>query len=257
MRLLDLPFVVLTISAVSMWLATCAGVGLNARLRPMEREEREYFTVVLTAALTLLGLIIGFTFSMAVSRYDLRKYYEEAEANAIGTEYVRADLFPSESRSKIKELLKKYVELRVTFYTASALESSTVLRPKELNAQTVQIQSQMWFLVQNASAPLGTATMALAASGMNDVLNSQGYAQAASRNRVPGAAWTLMAVIAICCNFLVGFGAYRVRGLLLIVLPALLAISFFLIADIDSPHGGIIHVHPENLQSVAQLLNAH
>ncbi len=43
----------------------------------------------------LLGLIIGFSFSMAISRYDQRKNYEEAEANAIGTEYVRADLLPA------------------------------------------------------------------------------------------------------------------------------------------------------------------
>ena len=51
-------------------------------------------TSVQAAALTLLGLIIGFSFSMATGRYDLRKSYEEAEANAIGTEYVRADLLP-------------------------------------------------------------------------------------------------------------------------------------------------------------------
>ena len=50
---------------------------------------------VLAATLTLLGLIIGFSFSMAISRYDQRKNYEEAEANAIGTEYVRADLLPA------------------------------------------------------------------------------------------------------------------------------------------------------------------
>ena len=51
--------------------------------------------MVETATLTLLGLIIGFSFSMAITRYDLRKNYEEAEANAIGTEYVRAGLLPA------------------------------------------------------------------------------------------------------------------------------------------------------------------
>ena len=43
----------------------------------------------MAASLTLPGLIIGFTFSMAIDRYDQRKNYEEAEANAIGTEYLR------------------------------------------------------------------------------------------------------------------------------------------------------------------------
>jgi hypothetical protein len=257
MHLLDFPFVVLAISAASMWLATCAGIGVSARLRPMEREEREYFTVVLTAALTLLGLIIGFTFSMAVSHYDLRKHYEEAEANAISTESARAELFPADNSSQIKELLKKYVELRVLFYTAPSLENSGKSRLHQLNIQTEQLQAQMWSLVRSSRSPSGTATTALVASGMNEVIDFQGYAQAASRNRVPDAAWTLMVVIAICCNFLAGFGAYRVRGLLIIILPTLIAISFFLIADIDSPRGGLIRVHPENLLSVAQILNAH
>jgi hypothetical protein len=53
------------------------------------RRAREDFGVILAATLTLLGLIIGFSFSMAVGRYDQRKNYQEEEANAIGTELVR------------------------------------------------------------------------------------------------------------------------------------------------------------------------
>jgi hypothetical protein len=61
----------------------------------MAEAVREDFRAIQSATLTLLGLLIGFSFSMAVSRYDERKNCEEAEANAIGTEYVRADLLPS------------------------------------------------------------------------------------------------------------------------------------------------------------------
>ena len=66
----------------------------------LREEERADFGVVLSATLTLLGLLIGFSFSMAVSRYDQRKNLEEAEANAIGTEYVRADLLPTGDATK-------------------------------------------------------------------------------------------------------------------------------------------------------------
>lgn len=90
--------------------------------------------------------------------------------------------------------------------------------------------------------------IALAVSGMNDVLNSQGYTQAAWWNRIPHAAWVLMAVIAICCNLLVGYGARtsKAHGILLLVLPLVLSIAFLLIADIDSPRSGLIHVAPQN-----------
>jgi len=67
-----------------------------------------------------------------------------------------------------------------------------------------------------------------------------------------------MATIAICCNMLVGYGAQNVKaeGILILILPLLVAIAFFLIADIDSPHGGVIHVHPQNLASLAESLRA-
>ena len=56
---------------------------------------------------------------------------------------------------------------------------------------------------------------------MNDVLNSRGYTQAAWLNRIPIAAWGLMAAIAICCNLLIGYGARRgeAKAVLLLVLP--------------------------------------
>ena len=93
---------------------------------------------------------------------------------------------------------------------------------------------------------------------MNDVLNSQGYAQAAWWNRIPRSAWLLMFAIAICSHVLIGYGAQEAKAErpLLIVLPLVTSIALFLIADIDSPRGGVIRVHPENLMSVAEALNA-
>jgi hypothetical protein len=63
------------------------------------------------------------------------------------------------------------------------------------------------------------------------------YTQAAWWNRIPLSAWGLMVAIAICCNLLIGYGARKAEaeGILMLVLPLLVSISFFLIADIDSP----------------------
>jgi len=95
-------------------------------------------------------------------------------------------------------------------------------------------------------------------AGMNDVLNSQGYTQAAWWNRIPMAAWGLMAAIAICSNALIGFGARHPKAeyRLLLILPLVISIAFFLIADIDSPRGGLIRVSPQNLRSLSQSLRA-
>jgi hypothetical protein len=98
--------------------------------------------------------------------------------------------------------------------------------------------------------------MALVISGMNDVLNSQGYTQAAYWNTIPPAAWALMAVIAIGCNLLVGYGSRSMKAgrKLLPILPLIVSVAFMLIADIDSPRHGIIRVRPQNLISLAESL---
>jgi hypothetical protein len=102
-------------------------------------------------------------------------------------------------------------------------------------------------LQQAPAAAQPTPVVALAISGMNDVLNSQGYTQAAWWNRTPFAAWGMMAAIAICCNLFFGYGARKreAEGILMLVLPIVVSISFFLIADTDSPRGGFILLRPQ------------
>ena len=90
---------------------------------------------------------------------------------------------------------------------------------------------------------------------MNDVVNSQRLSQAAWRNRIPIAAWTLLITISIFCNLLIGYVAHGRPAFRFLVLPIALSISLFLIADIDSPLGGVIQVRPENLDSLAESLH--
>jgi len=247
---MNFPFLVLILSFVVMALATLVGDYLRGRVGTINEEERADFNIVLGATLTLLGLIIGFSFSMAISRYDQRKNYEEAEANAIGTEYLRADLLPPEGAERVRILLKKYVDARILFYTTRDDRQLA-----KVDHDTAELQNQLWSAIRTAAAAQQTPVVALAISGMNDVLNSQGYTQAAWWNRIPNAAWALMATIAICCNLLIGYSAHKRDRRLFFILPIAVSISFFLISDIDSPRGGAIRVVPQNLLSLAQSLH--
>jgi hypothetical protein len=250
---IDHPPLVFVVSFFVLWLSTRIGVGLLKK-RNLEHDVREDFGVILAATLTLLGLIIGFSFSMATSRYDQRKYLEEAEANAIGTEYVRADLLPPANAMKVRALLRSYLDQRVLFYTTRDEQQL-----RQIDARTAQLQNELWATVVAPAAAQQTPIMALTVSGMNDVLNSQGYTQAAWWNRIPVAAWGLMAAIAICGNLLLGYGARNAKAerILLLVLPLVVSIAFFLIADIDSPRRGVILVNPQNLISLVESLRAH
>jgi hypothetical protein len=103
--------------------------------------------------LTLLALIIGFTFSMALGRYDMRKNYEEEEANAIGTEFLRADVLPATDAAKVRALLLSYLDQRVLFYTTRDKQELG-----KINAMTSKLQSELcprsWHLLPLSRHPL-------------------------------------------------------------------------------------------------------
>ena len=247
----DYPQLVFVLALLSQALSAWIGSSF-LRARPLENGMRDDFSVIQGATLTLLALIIGFSFSMAVSRYDLRKGYEEAEANAIGTEYVRAGLLPAADAPKVRALLLSYLDQRILFYKVRDSQ-----RLRQINARTAGMQNDLWAAVQAPAIAQPTPVAALVAAGMNDALNSQSYTQAAWWNRIPLAAWGLMAAIAVCSNVLLGFGARSAGSkYVLLVFPLVVSIAFLLIADIDSPRGGLIRVQPQNLLSLSQSLHA-
>ena len=252
MNPMDYPVLLFLLSFVGLWLSAQTGAYLRRRRTRQLEIERHDLEVILGATLTLLALIIGFSFSMATGRYDQRKNYEEAEANAFGTEYVRASLLPPSDAARARNLLKSYLDQRILFYTTRDAE-----RLDRINASTSQLQNELWSTVQGPCATQPTAVTALILSGMNDVLNSQGYTQAAWWNRIPMGAWVLMLMIGIFCNVLFGYNAHlETKRLLFFAMPLIVSVAFFLLADMDSPGGGVIRVHPHNLVSLSSSLGA-
>jgi hypothetical protein len=249
--IIDNPFVVFAIFLVAQWITAYIGDFVRSRRRPAKTDELADLDVVQTAALTLLALIIGFSFSMAVSRYDQRKDYEEAEANAIGTEYLRADLLPAESALAVRTLIRQWLNQRVEFYQRKGER-----HVGQVETETEKLQAELWSAILPTANNHPTPITALAVSGMNDMLNAQSRTQGAWWNRIPVAAWGLMGFIAMACNVLLGYSERRRGALLLLVVPIIVSISVLLIADIDSPRGGIIRVHPHNLIALSQSIKA-
>jgi hypothetical protein len=252
-RVVDYPILVFVLSLLLLWLSERIGVALRKRKEARGGDISEDFSVIQGATLTLLGLIIGFSFSMAIGRYDQRKNYEEEEANAIGTEYVRADLLPAADGAQAHALLKSYLDQRIVYYQTRDSE-----KLREIDAEVARLQTELWASVRSPAAAQPTPIIGLVVSGMNDVLNTQGYTQAAWRNRIPASAWALMLAIAISGSVMIGYGLRSLSGRLglQMALPLVISISLLLIADIDSPRAGLIRVVPQNLISLADSLRA-
>ena len=248
---MSFPLLVFVTSFALMVLSTWVGDALRKRAGVPKEDKGSDTGPLLTVTLTLLFFIIGFSFSMAVSRYDLRKNCEQAEAIAIGTEYSRADLLAAADAAKVQTLLKRYLDQRMLFYTTRSPG-----RASEIAADTVRLQTELWSTLRPAIAAVPAALMGLLVSGMNDVINSQRSSQAAWLNRIPVAAWALMAIIGIGCCWLIGYRARRTDWFAFLVVPVAVSVCFFLIADLDSPRGGAIRVTPLNLSSLSQSLPA-
>ncbi|MGO4314163.1 hypothetical protein AB4Z35_30765, partial [Pseudomonas sp. KB_15] len=106
----DYPLLVFLITLITLWLAEWLGSRLLFQERVDGDRSESSDSVIQGSVLTLLALLIGFSFAMAVNRYDLRKNYEEAEANAIGTEFLRAGFLPDDDAEKARNLLRLYLD---------------------------------------------------------------------------------------------------------------------------------------------------
>jgi hypothetical protein len=148
-------------------------------------------------------------------------------------------------------LLKSYLDQRIIVYSNPDSQER-----RRVMIQTTKLQNELWSAVQTSAMTQPTAAATLILSGMNDVLNAQGYTQAAWWNRIPVAAWILLTALSIFCNLLLGYGLREKSGYVFLILPIALSISLFLIADIDSPRRGIIHVRPQNLEALAESLRS-
>lgn len=241
-----LPFAFVVLLAFT--LATSIGALLATRQGGLSSGQREDFNLVLGATMTLLSLIIGFSFSMAISRYDQRKSLEEAEANAIGTAYNRVELLGEQRAVEIKRLLQEYTRLRFSFYLAHDENGL-----KEVNMKTEGVQEALWAATAAGAKEQPTPLGALAAASVNDVINSQGYTQAAWWNRIPRGAWMLMLAIGFVASTMVGYSARMAwkEPVVMLMLPLVTSVAIFLIADIDSPRGGMIRLQPQNLTALS------
>ncbi len=256
--ILDYPLVVFVFSLTLLYASEESGAFLGKRRGGVKEGEREDFNLIMSALLTLLALIIGFTLSMAISHYDQRKSYEEAEA--ISTEYLRADLLPAADTARVRKLLVNYLDQRILFYNIQiwVYIDRNSNRLQQINDATDRLETELWSAVEVSSVKEPTVLTQLAISGVNDVINSRGYTQSAWWNRIPTAAWYLMEIIAVLTNVLLGYGMRRAKEMnfVRLIFPFIISISFFLISDIDSPRSGVILVSPENLISLAQSLHA-
>jgi hypothetical protein len=220
-------------------------VGRRLGLRRLAKDTegaRAGMGAVEGAVFALLGLLIAFTFSGAAARFDTRRQLIVAEANNIGTAWLRLDLLPPSAQPALRELFRQYVDSRLTTYR---ILPDLAAAKRELDHST-QIQGEIWKqAVAACHTPEGQRSAMLVLVSLNQMFDIVTDRTVALITHPPAIIFVMLAVLALASSLLAGFGmagGRRRSWIHIVCFAAIMAICAYVILDLEFPRAGLIRV---------------
>lgn len=250
---------VLIVSGLFIFMLLAMEIGFRSGRRKQARtaESITQANAVLASMLGLLALLLAFTFSAALQRYDDRSQTVVAEANAIGTTYLRARLLPGGMQDEVQALLRQYLDVRIQEGRVDA--TKPVLHESLLN-QAKLMEAQLWsHAVRAAELDGRPVTSGLFIQSLNELIDTSSTRNAALNRHVPEIVLFLMFATIVLTTATLGYASgiagHRVT-LAAFVLVMLIALVVYLIIDLDRPRRGAIQVSHESMLSLQQSIGA-
>lgn len=254
--LLNLSLLTLLVVAIATFLSALEiGYRLGRKRHHESNEpEKSHSSALQGATLGLLALLLGFTFAMAVSRYDTRRSVIMDQANAIGTAELRSRLLGSPYAEKSAPLFRDYVQAWLDF-RAGGIDVAAV---KDAENRAFDIENQLWNIVGEATAADPHSQPAsLFAAAMNDVIDAHEKRWRSVQDRVPDAVILLLfAVSALALGqvaYSSGLSGRRWQASN-VTFALMIALVLVVILDIDRPRRGLIQVSQESMIRLQQSL---
>ena len=196
-----------------------------------------------TAVFALLGLLIAFTFSGALTRFDLRRAQIVDEANAIGTAYLRVDLLPVAAQPTLREAFRDYVDARLATYRK--LPDIEAAR-RELT-RSLELQSEIWKQAITAirMPEVRPGIELLVVPALNDMFDMATVRVFATKMHPPVIIYGMLFALALSSAFLVGYQTAFEKGYDVvhqIGFAAIVAFTLYVILDIEYPRAGWIRL---------------
>lgn len=230
--------------------AILLGVALGNRQKRTETEEsKNQANAVQGSLLGLLALLLGFTFSLSLGRFDQRSVEVVNEANAIGTAWLRTDLLSDTRRDDARTLLLQYAVSRIEAAQVSAADE---VARGALLAQAEGIFADLWRLASTEAREVGNPVAMGFVSSLNDMIDALSNRDFAINRHVPELVLFLLFGTFILLGGVVGYSSAiaGVRpGVPVYALMVLIVILVFLIIDLDRPRRGLIEIDQSKLIS--------
>jgi len=234
-------WVIFLLSATAFLACAAIGQRIGHRFRCQESESAlSIITSTQAATLGMFAILIGFSFSMAVTLFEQRRTLVLDEANAIGTTDLRAQMLPQPYAEAAQGLLRQYLGQRLSFHR----DSDDDAKFRRAIAASTKIQDELWRGAAAASAqqPL-SVPIGLYVQSLNEIIDLHAKNLAALRNRVPTSSILLLYAIALAGLLLIGYesGLSSVRRTFPSAMIAVLVAGVILIVvDLDRPRHGFI-----------------
>jgi len=212
--------------------------------------EQSQVGLVVSGILVVLGLLLGFTFSLALDRFEQRRMLVITEANAISTSYLRAQLLDEPDRTRLSNLLIAYTDNRVNLATAASDK-----RP--LLEQNDRLLTQIWAAVAAAlDTPKGRAISTPLTLTFNELIDLDTERKVARTANIPGLVFATLYVFLVVTAVVVGFvlSGKRQRYLALVMI-LLLTLGISTIVDLNRPTSGWIRESQEPMLMTKKLLS--
>lgn len=195
------------------------------------------------AVFALLGLLIAFTFSGAVSRFDHRRHLIVEETNAIGTAYLRLDLLPAGAQPALRETFRQYVNSRLETYR----KLSDIEAAKAEHSKSIKLQEAIWTNAVAASQAQGASSDApmLLLPALNHMIDITTTRAMALQLHPPLIIFGMLFLVALASALLAGYsmaGGKDRKWLHVIGFALVIGITVYVILDIEFPRYGLIRV---------------
>ena len=198
------------------------------------------------AVFALLGLLIAFTFSGAAARFDERRARIVEEANDIGTAYLRIDLLEQEDQPALRELFRAYLDSRIETYS----NITDIDAAMATLAKSAKLQGDIWTRAVTACRRQGNpATTSLLLSALNSMIDIVTTRTMSTKMHPPEIIFGLLFGLSLGCALLAGYNMADAKGsnwAHMIGFAAIMAVTFYVILDIEYPHLGLIRVDAFN-----------
>ncbi len=226
------------------------------RHRDANDEFRTQTTAVQGSLLGLLALLLGFTFSLALSRHDARSEAVVAEANAVGTAWLRIGYLPPDAQERARTDLRRYMRLRVE---AGEVTADQHVRRNRLVANAEAAFDDLWAAAMTAAQAQGGPGIVAYGNALNDMIDALGSRDATIERHVPEVVLLMMFATFILSGAMLGYGS-GVAGARpatpVYLMMTLIVLLVFMIIDLDRPRRGLISVNQEPMRALLETMRA-